>query len=89
MLEYSQRLKMQKRVVISEKNESNGRSLFDKALISGAKAGSRKSGKLEKGYWADFMSININKFDRLICYYILKYHITYAVIFTRRYTSNT
>lgn len=63
MLEYSQRLKMQKRVVISEKNESNGRSLFDKALISGAKAGSRKSGKLEKGYWADCMSIDINKPD--------------------------
>ena len=59
MLEYSQRLSEKQRVVLANNNNSNGRFLFDKVVEGGATASKRSSGKIEAGYLADLISLDM------------------------------
>ena len=59
MLEYSQRLSEKQRVVLANNNNSNGRFLFDKVIEGGATASKRISGKIEAGYLADLISLDM------------------------------
>jgi len=57
-LEYSQRLKEQKRAVYAEPQRSTGRKLYDLALDGGAHALQRKTGAIKPGYKADLMALD-------------------------------
>ena len=59
MLEVSQRLRDQRRVVLSsEEMPSNGRFLYSHAAIGGAQALARDSGRIEVGALADLVALN-------------------------------
>lgn len=58
LLEWSQRLHHRQRTVMAKPGQSNGRALFDAALKGGAHALGRKSGRIEKGNWADLVSLD-------------------------------
>ena len=62
-LEYSQRLKYKKRIVLQKNNELTiGRNLIE-AILKGAKqASARKTGKIKKGYWADILALDLSSF---------------------------
>ena len=63
-LEYSQRLKYRKRIVLKQNNSlSIGRDLFESILDGGRLASGRKTGKIQKGYWADFLALDLTSFD--------------------------
>ena len=59
LLEYSQRYVSKERNVLTSKNGSVGRSLYNDALTGGAQALGRKSGSLIPGNWADLVSLDI------------------------------
>ena len=61
--EYSQRLKHKKRSIISQPHKSTGRTVFDHCLKGGSQALQRKNGKIEKGYYADLISLNPKSMD--------------------------
>ena len=61
--EYSQRLLNKKRAVISNQKKSTGRKLFDDCLEGGARALQINNGKIQKGYFADFMNIKNHELD--------------------------
>ena len=63
MLEYSQRLALKQRVIYASNKKSNGRMLFDSILNGGSKASGRNSGKIEKGFCADLMSLDMKNID--------------------------
>ncbi|MDJ0956928.1 MAG: formimidoylglutamate deiminase, partial [Arenicellales bacterium] len=59
-LEYVQRLHHQTRnVVVRDEYTSTGRFLFERSVSGGAKASGRKIGKLETGYRADFIVLDM------------------------------
>lgn len=59
MLEVSQRLRDQRRVVLSsEAFPSNGRFLYNHAAVGGAQALGRNSGRIEVGALADLVALN-------------------------------
>ncbi|HAY46961.1 MAG TPA: formimidoylglutamate deiminase [Gammaproteobacteria bacterium] len=59
MLEVSQRLRDQRRVVLSsEEVPSNGRYLYERAAIGGAQALARNSGVIEVGAYADLVALD-------------------------------
>ena len=63
-LEYSQRLKYRKRIVLKQNNSlSIGRDLFELILDGGRLASGRKTGKIQKGYWADILALDLTSFD--------------------------
>jgi len=57
-LDYSQRLRDGTRAALATSEKSTGRRLFDGMLQGGAQAASRKTGRLEAGYWADMVSLD-------------------------------
>ena len=57
-LDYSQRLRDGTRAALASPEKSTGRRLFDDILKGGAQASNRASGRIEAGYWADFMSLD-------------------------------
>ncbi len=59
MLEYSQRLSQKQRVLLANNKHSNGRFLFEKVVKGGSMASRRKSGKIESGYLADLISLDM------------------------------
>ena len=63
MLEYSQRLSTKKRAVLSDKNRSTGRVLFDKSLFGGSLATQRETGEISIGKTADLISLDHNIID--------------------------
>ncbi len=58
LLEYSQRLAMRRRNVISRAGESSGKAIFDAVLVGGALALGRRSGAIESGYFADLLTLD-------------------------------
>jgi formimidoylglutamate deiminase len=59
MLEVSQRLRDQRRVVLStEETVSNGRYIYDRAATGGAQALGRNSGRIEVGALADLVALD-------------------------------
>ncbi len=64
-LEYSQRLQTHRRVVYGDTEHSCGRALYDGALMGGALATGRKSGRIEQGYFADLVALNADKVNLL------------------------
>ncbi len=67
LLEYSQRYVSKERNVLTSKNGSVGRSLYNDALIGGAQALGRKSGSLIPGNWADLVSLDIEALSLWDC----------------------
>ena len=62
-LEYSQRLRDRRRVVVASRAASNGRMLYEEALAGGARALGRACGRIETGCWADLVAINPERMD--------------------------
>ena len=58
LLEYSQRLILKERNVLTSDSGSVGRALYNEALLGGAQALGRKSGSLSPGNWADLVSLD-------------------------------
>ena len=67
LLEYSQRYVSKERNVLTSKNGSVGRSLYNDALTGGAQALGRKSGSLIPGNWADLVSLDIEALSLWDC----------------------
>ena len=59
-LEYSQRLRDKGRAILAEQARSSGRVLFDAALQGGAKALQRECGRIEQGYLADMLALDLS-----------------------------
>jgi formimidoylglutamate deiminase len=57
-LEYSQRLRDQRRSRMADPNQSVGRALYEAALAGGAQACGRKIGKIAPGYRADLVTLD-------------------------------
>ena len=57
-LEYSQRLRDQRRIVLAEKGDSVGRALYEGAAVGGGQALGRKSGRIETGALADLVALD-------------------------------
>ena len=63
-LEYSQRLKYKSRMVLKTAIKYTiGRSLIESVLEGGMLASGRKTGKIQKGYWADILALDLTSFD--------------------------
>jgi formimidoylglutamate deiminase len=63
-LEYSQRLKNKKRIVLRSNNHLTiGRNLLDSILEGGKLASGRKTGKIKAGYWADILALDLSSFN--------------------------
>ena len=59
LLEYSQRLSQQRRLVFSDAAcPSNGRFIYEGAAQGGAQALGRTSGAIKPGHWADLVALN-------------------------------
>ncbi|MEC8981024.1 MAG: amidohydrolase family protein, partial [SAR324 cluster bacterium] len=67
LLEYSQRLALKRRNVMTSKSGSVGSALYKDALAGGAQALERKSGSLSPGNWADFLTLNAESLSFLGC----------------------
>ena len=64
MLEYSQRLKNKKRIVLKPNNHFTiGRNLIESILDGGELASGRKTGKIKNGYWADILALDLSSFN--------------------------
>ncbi len=62
-LEYSQRLKNKKRIVLTPNNHLTiGRNLIESILEGGELASGRKTGKIKTGYWADILALDLSSF---------------------------
>ena len=60
-LEYSQRLKYRKRIVLKQNNSlSIGRDLIETILHGGQLASGRKTGKIKAGFWADILALDLS-----------------------------
>ncbi len=57
-LEYGQRLRDRARARLVRPGASVGRTLFDRILAAGCRAGDRDAGAIESGRWADLFSLN-------------------------------
>lgn len=57
-LDYSQRLRDGTRAALASADHSTGRRMFDGILKGGSKATTRKTGKIEVGYWADLLALD-------------------------------
>ena len=57
-LEYTQRLRDKSRATLATSAKSTGRVLWDAANAGGAQAGSRNSGEIAIGKWADLVGLN-------------------------------
>ena len=67
MLEYSQRLLRQGRnLLAAEYGASTGRSLYQAALAGGAQASGRRIGRIESGYRADLVVLDLSHADLAI-----------------------
>ncbi|OUR78020.1 formimidoylglutamate deiminase [Alphaproteobacteria bacterium 46_93_T64] len=64
-LEYSQRLNLKGRAILSTSEKSTGRTLFDAVCYGGAMAAGRKSGSIEVGAWADILALDTASIDLL------------------------
>ena len=63
-LEYSQRLKNKKRIVLKPNNYLTiGRNLIEFILEGGELASGRKTGKIKTGYWADILAVDLSSFN--------------------------
>ena len=63
-LEYSQRLKYRKRIVLQKNNSvSIGRDLIESILHGGKFASGRKTGKIKVGFWADILALDLSSFN--------------------------
>src|SRR5690606_10866680 len=61
MLETSQRLRDQRRLVLTdERHPSNGRFLYERTALGGAQAIGRNSGRIEVGALADLLGLDNN-----------------------------
>ena len=58
MLEYSQRLRDERRSVLSKPGASTGAFLYSEAAAGGAKALGRAAGRIEAGRWADLVAVD-------------------------------
>jgi formimidoylglutamate deiminase len=63
LLEYGQRLSRRARALLSRRNGSNGRALFDAACAGGARALGRESGRIAPGAWADLLTLDAGSLD--------------------------
>ena len=63
MLEYSQRLREQRRSILATSTQSTGRHIFDQITYGGARALGRKSGQVAPGYYADFIALDCAHID--------------------------
>ncbi len=59
-LEYSQRLRDMRRAVYATTSQSNGRLLFESALVGGAQALQRHTGCIAVGYKADLVALDLH-----------------------------
>ena len=60
-LEYSQRLKYGKRIVLKKNNSGSiGRDLIESILDGGQLASGRKTGKIKVGFWADILALDLS-----------------------------
>lgn len=59
-LEYSQRLRDGTRAALASPEFSTGRRMFQEILRGGAQATGRKTGRLEVGYWADMLTLDLD-----------------------------
>lgn len=57
-LDYSQRLRDGTRAALATPEQSTGRRIFESMLQGGAQASARETGRLENGYWADFLALD-------------------------------
>tara|TARA_Y100000739_G_C20591336_1_gene458036 strand:+ start:81 stop:1262 length:1182 start_codon:yes stop_codon:yes gene_type:complete len=62
-LEYSQRLRDKSRSALATEDKSTGRRLFEEVYKGGAQAAGRKTGAIEKGYYADLLALNTSHID--------------------------
>ena len=63
-LEYSQRLKNKKRILLKPNNYFTiGRNLIESILDGGELASGRKAGKIKNGYWADILTLDLSSFN--------------------------
>ena len=58
-LDYSQRLRDGTRASLASIEYSTGRRMFEGILKGGAQASQRKTGRLEVGYWADMLTLDV------------------------------
>ena len=62
-LDYSQRLRDHSRAALATQDKSTARNLFDQILAGGAVAANRDCGGIEKGLWADLITLDTNHID--------------------------
>jgi len=58
-LEYSQRLRDRSRAALASATRSTGRRIFEAITTGGAQAAGRHTGRIEAGYWADLMALEM------------------------------
>ena len=59
-LDYSQRLRDGTRAALASTEFSTGRRIFEEILRGGAQATQRKTGRIEAGYWADMLTLDLD-----------------------------
>ena len=59
-LDYSQRLRDGTRAALASPEMSTGRRMFEGILRGGAQATQRKTGRIEVGYWADMLTLDMD-----------------------------
>ena len=62
-LDYSQRLRDHSRAALATQDKSTARNLLDQILAGGAVAANRDCGGIEKGLWADLITLDTNHID--------------------------
>lgn len=62
-LEYSQRLRDKSRAALATNEQSTGRRLLEEIYKGGARAAGRKTGRIEKGFYADLLAIDTTHID--------------------------
>ena len=62
-LEYSQRLAMLRRNVMSREGRSSGRAIFEASLEGGGRALGRQSGVIESGHFADLLTLDTTNLE--------------------------
>jgi len=62
-LDYTQRLRDNSRAALATSERSTARRIMDVILVGGAEASGRKTGAIEKGNWADLLTLDSNHVD--------------------------